>query len=398
MQYLSERSEKIPASPIRKLLPLELETKKRGTKIYKLNIGQPDIETPDVFYKAIRSDLPAVLAYGPSQGLPELRNEISNYYKKINIPFESDEIFVTSGGSEALYFAFMAIADPGDEIIVFEPFYTNYIGFGIYSGVKLVPYATKAENGFHLPSKTEIEALITPKTRAILICSPNNPTGTVLTKNELELLADIALERDLFIISDEVYREFAYEEKAESIMSIERIHDRVILTDSISKRFSACGARIGNLATKNKDVYNAVLRYGQARLCPPTTEQIGAVELYKLDAEYYKSVRMEYQKRRDVIFDEISKIPGVVCQKPKGAFYIMVKLPIDDGDKFAKWLLTDFSDNNETVMVAPGAGFYSTEGVGTQEIRLAYVLKSEDCKRAAELLRLAVEEYSSKMM
>jgi len=300
----------------------------------------------------------------------------------------------TVGGSEALFFAFLAVANPGDEIIVFEPFYTNYIGFAIYAGVKLVPYTTKAENGFHLPPRAELEKLITPRTRAILICSPNNPTGTVLTRAELEMVGELAVDRDLFVISDEVYREFAYDGQVPtSMMAIEKARDRIILCDSISKRFSACGARIGNLATKNAQVYQSVLRFGQARLCPATAEQMGAITLYTLGEDYYDKVRAEYRMRRDAIFGGLMKIPQVVCQKPAGAFYIMAQLPVDDGDRFAQWLLTDFESGGETVMVAPGAGFYATAGAGLQEIRLAYVLESAQCVRAMELLHEAVRVY-----
>jgi aspartate aminotransferase len=393
---LSKRAKLIPPSPIRKLLPFEIAAKERGTKVYKLNIGQPDIETPPVFFETLKNDLPSVLAYGPSQGIAPFRESISSYYKNIDIPFDPDEIMVTVGGSEALFFAFLAIANPDDEVIIFEPYYTNYFGFSVYAGLNVVPITLKAENGFHLPTKEEIEAKITNKTRAIICCSPNNPTGTVFSKGEMEVLADIAIERDLYIISDEVYREFSYDgEMPTSIMAFEKVWDRAIVVDSISKRFSACGARIGNLATKNKDVYKAVLHFAQARLCPGTIEQLGGVALYGLGSDYYTTVREEYKERRDSIFEELMKIPHVVCQKPAGAFYIMVKLPVDSGEKFAQWLLTDFSDNGETVMVAPGAGFYATEGMGEQEIRLAYVLNSKDCVRAAQLLKIAVEQYNN---
>lgn len=390
----SQRAIDIPPSPIRKLLPLELEAKKRGTRIYKLNIGQPDIPTPDVFFKSLNSDLPQVLGYGPSQGLPEFQKAVADYYRRIGLPVEPHEVMATIGGSEALFFSFLAVANPGDEIIVFEPFYTNYIGFAIYAGVKLVPYTTRAENGFHLPAREEIERLITPRTRAILVCSPNNPTGTVLTRAELEMVLDIAGDRGLFVISDEVYREFAYDgEKPTSILALGRGYDRILLCDSISKRFSACGARVGNLVTKNPDLFQSILRFGQARLCPATAEQLAAVSLYSLSDDYYDGVRREYQARRDAIYEGLMRIPGVVCRKPHGAFYIMAQLPVDDGDAFARWLLTDFSSGNETVMVAPGAGFYATPGAGANEIRLAYVLQSEHCSRAMEILGEAIRAY-----
>jgi len=397
--HLSQRALDIPPSPIRKLLPFELEARSRGNHVYKLNIGQPDIPTPEGFFRALSTDLPKVLGYGPSQGLPEFQQAVAGYYQGIGIPFEAGEIMATVGGSEALFFAFLAVANPGDEIIVFEPFYTNYIGFAIYAGVKLVPYTTRAEDGFHLPARAELERLITPRTRAILVCSPNNPTGTVLTRAELEMVGDLAVEHDLFVISDEVYREFAYDGQVPtSMMAIEKAWDRIILCDSISKRFSACGARIGNLATKNAQVFLSVLRFGQARLCPATAEQMGAITLYTLGQDYYEKVRSEYQTRRDAIFEGLMTIPKVVCQKPAGAFYIMAQLPVDDGDRFAQWLLTDFSSGKETVMVAPGAGFYATPGAGKQEIRLAYVLESAQCRRAMELLREAVHQYPGSLL
>ncbi len=390
----SQRAIDIPPSPIRKLLPLELEARKRGVHIYKLNIGQPDIPTPEVFFQALNSDLPPVLGYGPSQGLPEFQKAVAGYYQRLGLPVEPSEVMATIGGSEALFFAFLATANPGDEVIVFEPFYTNYIGFAIYAGVKLVPYTTRAENGFHLPAREEIEKLITPRTRAILVCSPNNPTGTVLTRGELEMVLDIAIEHDLFVISDEVYREFAYDgETPTSMLALGRGYERILLCDSISKRFSACGARVGNLVTKNPELFQSILRFGQARLCPATAEQVAAVSLYNLDAGYYENVRREYQARRDAIYEGLMRIPGVVCRKPHGAFYIMAQLPVDDGDAFARWLLTDFSSAGETVMVAPGAGFYATPGAGTSEIRLAYVLQSEHCRRAMEILGEAVRAY-----
>ncbi len=396
---LSQRAHEIPPSPIRKLLPFDLQARERGINVYHLNIGQPDIPTPQEFVDALRGKLPPVLGYGPSQGLQEYREALSEYYGRYDIPFGPDEIIATHGGSEAIYFAFMAIADPGDEIIVFEPFYTNYIGFSIYAGIKLVPYATKAETGFHLPPREEIEALVTDRTRGILICSPNNPTGAVLTRKELEMVADIAIEHDLYVVSDEVYREFAYDgEVPTSIMAIERVRDRAIVVDSISKRYSACGARIGSFATKNREIYDAVLRFAQARLCPSTAEQLGAVAAYHLPNSYFEEMQAEYQARRDAIYEGLMEIPGVVCQRPKGAFYIMAKLPIDDGDRFAKWLLTDFDHEGETVMVAPGAGFYATPGMGRDEIRLAYVLESSKCRRAMEVLGHAVHRYRKDVM
>jgi aspartate aminotransferase len=392
---ISNRGNSIPASPIRKLIPLAEKAKKRGVHIYHLNIGQPDIETPREFWQAIREYPVKVLAYGNSQGMAVYLEKLSQYYKRCGLSINPDEIIVTAGGSEAIIFAMTAITEPGDEIVVFEPFYTNYNGFAVQAGVRLVPLATHAEDGFHLPKVGIIEKALTRRTKGILYCNPNNPTGTVYTKAELEMLVDLVLKYNLFLMADEVYREFIYEGTHTSIMTFMDIHDRAIMLDSISKRFSACGARIGNLVTKNNDVYGAALHMGQARLCPPTLEQIGATAAYDLGSGYFQKMIDEYRRRRDIVYDGLRKIDGTVCINPGGAFYIMAKLPIDDAEKFTAFMLNEFEHNQKTVMMAPGPGFYATPGMGKSECRIAYVLKTEDLKDAMEILKLGIEAYNS---
>jgi aspartate aminotransferase len=392
---LSHRAGMMPASPIRKLVPFADEAKKKGVKVYHLNIGQPDIPTPREFMDAVRNFGEKVLAYGHSQGSIEFREKLSRYYSRYDIDLSPEEIIVTTGGSEAIIFAMMAVCEPKEEIIVPEPFYTNYNGFAVEAGVSLVPLTTYAETGFHLPGKEEIESKISSKTRAIIFCSPNNPTGTVFTKEELERLGELAIEHNLFLLSDEVYREFIYEGTHTSIMNIAGIENRAILLDSISKRFSACGARIGCLASKNKEVVETALRFGQARLCSPSIEQYGAMAALSLQEDYFRSMADEYRRRRDVVYEALMKIPGTVCKKPSGAFYIMAKLPVDDIEVFSQWMLTDFRLHNETTMIAPGPGFYATPGRGKNEARLAYVLKVEDLDRAMKALAAGIEKYNS---
>jgi aspartate aminotransferase len=392
---LSRRAAMMPASPIRKLVPFADEAKKKGVKVYHLNIGQPDIATPTEFMNAIRNFDQEVLAYGHSQGSIEFREKLSEYYSRYNIELSPEEIVVTTGGSEAIIFAMMAVCEPGEEIIVPEPFYTNYNGFAVEAGVNLVPLTTYAETGFHLPGKEEIRSEMTSKTRAIIFCSPNNPTGTVFTKEELETLGELAIEHNLFLLSDEVYREFIYEGTHTSIMNIPGIDNRAILLDSISKRFSACGARIGCLASKNKEVVETALRFGQARLCSPSIEQYGAMAALSLQEDYFKSMADEYRRRRDAVYEALMQIPGTVCEKPSGAFYIMAKLPVDDIEAFSQWMLTDFRLDNETTMIAPGPGFYATPGRGKNEARLAYVLNVEDLNRAMKALAVGIEKYNS---
>jgi len=392
---LSRRAAMMPASPIRKLVPFADEAKKKGVKVYHLNIGQPDIATPNEFMNAIKNFDQEVLAYGHSQGSIEFREKLSEYYSRYNIELSPEEIVVTTGGSEAIIFAMMAVCEPGEEIIVPEPFYTNYNGFAVEAGVNLVPLTTYAETGFHLPGKEEIRSEMTSKTRAIIFCSPNNPTGTVFTKRELETLGELAIEHNLFLLSDEVYREFIYEGTHTSIMNIPGVENRAILLDSISKRFSACGARIGCLASKNKEVVETALRFGQARLCSPSIEQYGAMAALSLQDDYFRSMADEYRRRRDSIYEALMQIPGTVCEKPSGAFYIMAKLPVDDIEVFSQWMLTDFRLDNETTMIAPGPGFYATPGRGKDEARLAYVLNVEDLKKAMKALAAGIEKYNS---
>lgn len=384
----------MPASPIRKLIPFAEQAKKRGIKIYHLNIGQPDIETPPEFWNAVRDFPDKVLAYGNSQGAAKYLDKLVDYYRKVGLSVKPDEIIVTTGGSEAIIFAMTIVCDPGDEVIVFEPFYTNYNGFAIQAGVNLTPITTRAEDGFHLPSADVIEKAITKRTKAILFCNPNNPTGTVYSREELERLNNLAIKHNLFLLADEVYREYVYEEKHISVLSFENVGDRAIMLDSISKRFSACGARVGNLVTKNRDVYKAALHLGQARLCAPTLDQAGATAAYDLDDRYFKKMIDEYRRRRDVVFEGLKKIEGTVCINPGGAFYVMAKLPIKNAEEFSEFMLTDFDYEGKTVMMAPGPGFYATEGMGRDECRIAYVLNTEDLKDAMDILRRGVETYN----
>ncbi len=393
---ISNRAREIQESPIRKLAGVAIETKKKGRQVYHLNIGQPDIQTPAAFYKNINEYADKVLSYGPSDGLPELKLAMIDYFSRYEISLEPGNILITCGGSEAISFAFAAIADAGDEIIIPEPFYTNYNGFATYLQLKVVPVETKAEEGFHLPPISQIEAKITGKTRAILINSPNNPTGTVFTKDEITALAELAKKHDLFLLADEVYKEFTYDgEKHFSILELKGMEDRTIVMDSVSKRYSACGARVGAVISKNNEVMRVILKFAQARLCPPTLGQIGAIGAYRLPPDYFKEVLAEYQKRRDILFDILTTDKDIILRKPKGAFYIMVKLPIDDSDEFARWMLAEFEVKGETVMVAPGAGFYSTPGKGKQEVRIAYVLEIQKLETAAKILLKAIKAYSS---
>lgn len=390
---ISKRIQSVPPSTIMELLTFAAKAKDKGKKVYHLNIGQPDIITPQGFLNAIKEYKGEVLEYALSEGLPELIEAIKKYYENYNLDFSSDEILITNGGSEALLFTMLTICDEGDNVLVPEPFYSNYLNFSKSVGVSINPITTLAENGFHLPDKDEIISKINNKTRAILFSNPGNPTGVVYTKEELEMIADIAVEYNLWIIADEVYREFVYEGEYVSIGTIEKVKDRVIIVDSVSKRYSACGARIGSLASKNKDFMQGILKLCQARLSVPTLEQLGAIELYKTDNSYLKQVNEEYRQRRDVLYDELVKVPGVICKKPSGAFYIVAKLPIKDADDFTKWLLSDFEVNGETVMPCPAEGFYQTSGLGVDEIRLAYILNTQDLSKAAKLLKEGLETY-----
>jgi len=389
---ISARDKFMQASPIRKLVPLANAAKEKGVTVYHLNIGQPDIETPHEILDAFKKIDVKTIAYSPSQGESKYLNSLVKYYDKVGIKdLKPSDMVVTMGGSEAILFAMMAVCDPGDEIIVFEPFYTNYNGFAVMANVNLVPILTHADDGFHLPAAKKIEEKITSKTRAILICNPNNPTGTVYKEKELEMLADICKKHNLFFLSDEVYREFVYDgEKHISALSLESVSDRVIMMDSISKRYSACGVRMGCVVSRNAELMNLIVRFAQARLSSPYAEQMVSAEAVNIsDADMHKMID-EYKKRRDIVYEALESIPDILCKKPKGAFYVIVKLPIKDADKFAAWLLTDFRHDNKTVMVAPASGFYATSGQGKDEIRLAYVI---DLKEAMKILAEAVKEY-----
>lgn len=381
-------------SPIRKLVPYAEQAKARGVKVFHLNIGQPDIVTPDTFFKGIDNFNERVLKYANSQGIEILIDSFIKYYEEWNIKFDKEEIMVTNGGSEAVLFALMTICDVGDEVVIPEPFYTNYNSFATAAGVKVVPFLTKAEEGFHLPRKEEIISKITDKTRAILVSNPGNPTGVVYTYDEVRMLAAIAKEYDLYLISDEVYREFVYDDlKYTSALYMTDILDRIVLIDSISKRYSACGARIGLLASKNKDLVKQVLKLCQLRLCVPTIEQIAAANLINTPKQYFDEVKAEYENRRNILYEVLSSIPGVICEKPAGAFYIVAKLPVANTEDFAKWVLTDFSLNGSTIMFAPAEGFYATAGLGKNEIRLSYCLNSNDLKEAMNIFSAALSKY-----
>ncbi len=390
---ISSRSQAMPASPIRKLVPFSDQAKKRGIKVYHLNIGQPDIPTPPEFFEAVAHYPDQVLEYGNSKGQRPLLEKIAEYYSDYGLKVQPEEIQVTTGGSEAIVFALYTLAEPGDEIIVFEPFYTNYNSFAVFTGTKLVPVSTQPEKGYHLPELKQIESKITKKTKAILICNPNNPTGTVLTRAEIEMLASLCLKHNLYLIADEVYREFIYSGEHYSVLNLEDLQDRVIVVDSFSKRYSLCGARLGCLVSRNKEIINACLRLGQARLSSPTLDQYGLVHTMRLKKAYFQSIANEYKRRRDLVFAELQKIPGLVCQKPDGAFYVMAKFPVADIEDFAAWLLTDFSYQNQTTVIAPGPGFYATPGQGRQEARIAYVLKTEDLKKAMQALAEGIKVY-----
>jgi len=391
---ISQRGREIQPSPIRKLKPYADKAMERGIHVYFLNIGQPDIPTPQPVLDAFHSFDDEVLSYGPAQGFLELRQAIAEYFNNYHIILEAENIVITTGGSEAIHFSFSVIADSGGEIIIPEPFYTNYNGYATFADVKIVPLTLRVEEGFRLPPIEEIEARITSKTRAILICSPNNPTGTVCTPEEIERVISIAKKHDLFLIGDEVYKEFVYDEGThKSILEYEEVKDRVIVVDSISKRFSCCGARIGAVITKNEEIYQAVHKFAQARLCPPSVEQKAALAAYRMGMEYFQPIKEEYQRRRDILYEGLKDIPGIVIHKPQGAFYIIVRLPLKDAEHFVLWMLTDFNLDKETVMVAPAQGFYSSPERGRDEVRIAYVLKERDLRRAIDVFKAGLEKY-----
>ncbi|MHC1722269.1 MAG: pyridoxal phosphate-dependent aminotransferase [Aminipila sp.] len=393
---LSQKVQEMQFSPIRKFNVYAIEAKAKGKKVYHLNIGQPDIKTPKAFMESIRNFDSEVLAYAESGGLVQLQDAIAKYFSRFNMDIERKDVLITNGGSEALSMVYTCLLDYGDEVLVPEPFYTNYQTFISAAGGKVVPITTNAEEGYRYAFADRIEKVITNKSRAISLVNPGNPTGTILTRDEMRIIADVAKKHDLWIIADEVYREFAYDgREMTSFGQLEDIKDRVIIIDSVSKRFSACGARIGCIVSKNTELMSNAMKLAQGRLCCPTLDMIGATALYELDPSYFNDVRAEYESRRDAVYDEIMKIPGVVCQKPGGAFYIMVKLPVESSEDFLVWLLTEFDDHGETVMYAPIQGFYGTKGLGKDELRIAYVLNKEDLVRGVELMRLGLEKYKA---
>ncbi len=393
---LSNRGLEMPASPIRRLMPHADKARARGIKVYHLNIGQPDVETPAEMMAAYNAAGIKVLAYGPSGGLKSYVDGLAGYYARVGIKVAPEDILITTGGSEALSFVFKAVADAGDEIIVPEPFYTNYLGFAAMSCVRIVPVTCHADDGFALPDRKEFERRITDRTRAILYSNPGNPTGAIYTPKELEMLRHLALDHNLFLIADEVYREFTYgDAEPESVLNLPGIADRAVLVDSVSKRYSACGARVGCIVSRNAELMKVCLKFGQARLCPPTIDQLAAAAALKVPDSYFQQVRDEYRRRRDLMCAALDKMPGVVCHKPKGAFYSMVKLPVTDAEQFAIFMLDDFDVDKETVMVAPGNGFYATAGAGRDEVRIAYVLNTTDLARAMEILALGLKAFNA---
>src|ERR1035437_1597737 len=394
MPKVSLKGSNMPSSPIRKLVPFSEAAKKLGRKIYHLNIGQPDIETPEVMLNAIRNADIKVLEYSHSAGFESYRKKLASYYKGFNINLNENEIIITTGGSEAIQIAMMTCFNPGDEIIIPEPFYANYNGFSCSSDIVIKPVKSVIETGFALPPISEFEKLITPKTKGIMICNPGNPTGYLYSREELELLKQLVLKYDLYLLSDEVYRVFCYDGKEYvSVMHLQGIDNNVILLDSISKRYSACGARIVELISKNKEVMATAMKFAQARLSPPTFGQIGAEAALKTPKEYFEKVQKEYVGRRDFLIEALNKMEGVFCPKPSGAFYCIARLPIDNSDKFCQWLLESFEFEGETVMLAPATGFYSTPGSGINEVRLAYVLSKEALKKAMICLEKALKVY-----
>jgi aspartate aminotransferase len=398
MPQISEKGRQMPASPIRKLVPYSEEAKRKGVKVYHLNIGNPDLPTPALAIEAIKNLGMTTIEYGHSAGDESLRKKMVQYYHQRGIHVDHNEILITSGGSEALLFGMMSCMNTDEEAIVPEPFYANYYGFSLTAGMTIVPISSSIENGFALPAIEEFEKLITPRTKSIIICNPNNPTGYLYSKEELERLSAIVKKYNLFLFSDEVYREFCYDGLTHfSAMNLKGIEENVVLVDSMSKRFSACGIRVGALVSRNKEVISTALKFGQQRLCPPVLGQLAAEAALDSPAEYYLSVQSEYTRRRDFLVNALNQMPGVVCPKPQGAFYVITRLPIDDAEVFAQWLLSDFNYNGKTVMVAPASGFYSTEGLGKNEVRLAYVLNIDDLKNAMECLAEALKVYPGRI-
>ncbi len=394
MPGISIKGERMPASPIRRLVPFAEEAKKKGRKVYHLNIGQPDIKTPEVARDAVKNLTAEVIEYSHSAGNESYRRKLAAFYRELGISVDYTDLLVTTGGSEAITFALMSTVNPHEEVIVPEPFYANYNGFSISAGVRVVPITSGIENGFALPPIEDFEKVITPKTRGIIICNPNNPTGYLYTQKELELLGEIVRKYDLYLFSDEVYREFCYDgEKHFSAMNLKGLEQHVVMLDSVSKRYSMCGVRVGALVSKNKAVISTALKFAQARLSPPFYGQVAAEAALDTPPSYFKEVSKEYIQRRNFMVEALNRIPGVVCPTPKGAFYTVVKLPVKDADHFAQWMLGEFEYNNQTVMVAPASGFYSTPGLGKQEVRIAYVLKKEELAMAVEILAEALKVY-----
>tara|TARA_B110000977_G_scaffold63621_1_gene86522 strand:- start:276 stop:1478 length:1203 start_codon:yes stop_codon:yes gene_type:complete len=398
MPNISDKGLRMPESPIRKLVPFAENAKKRGIDVIHLNIGQPDIKTPEAALEAIKNFEPKVVAYSHSAGFQSYREGLANYYKNIGLNVTHQNILVTTGGSEAITMSLNSIMDQGDEIIIPEPFYANYNGFSTAAGVKVKPISSSINSGFSLPEISEFEKLITPKTKAILICNPGNPTGYLYAQEELNSLRALVLKYDLFLIADEVYREFAYDGKKHiSILDLDGLEQNAIVIDSVSKRYSMCGARVGCIVSKNKTFIATALKFAQARLSPPTFGQIAGEAALKTPESYFNEVILEYVNRRDILISGLNKIRGVVCPKPKGAFYCIAQLPIDDADIFAQWLLEEFSWNNKTVMVAPAAGFYSTPEIGKQQIRIAYVLNTSELRAAVTILEEALKVYPGRL-
>jgi aspartate aminotransferase len=398
MLSISQRGKIMPESPIRKLVPFAEAAKNKGITVYHLNIGQPDIETPKPVLDAVRHFHFKVLEYSHSAGNESYRKKLVAYYKRVGIQVTTEQIIVTTGASEAILFGFLSCFDPGDEVIIPEPFYANYHAFAVSTGIKVVSVTSSIETGFALPPIEEIEKKITSRTKAILICNPNNPTGYVYTEKEMLQLRDLIIRHKLYLFSDEAYREFCYETKHFSAMYLKDVDDNVILIDSISKRYSACGGRIGAFITKNKAVLDTIMKFAQARLSPPSFAQLAGEAAAELPESYFDITKAEYKKRRDLIVKRLNAIPGITCANPGGAFYVMAKLPIDDCDDFCKWLLKDFSYNNQTVMLAPATGFYGTAGSGKQEVRLAYVLNCDAINAAMNCLEKALEQYPGKIV
>jgi aspartate aminotransferase len=394
MPSISRKGQSMPASPIRKLVPYSEEAKRRGIKVFHLNIGQPDIKTPEAAITAVKNLKDTVIEYSHSAGNESYRRKLADYYKKTGIDIDFTQILVTTGGSEAVLFALMSAIDPEEEVIIPEPFYANYNGFSIAAGVKVVPVHSSIETDFALPPVEEFEKLIGPKTKGIIICNPNNPTGYLYSRAEIEALGEIVRKHDLFLFADEVYREFCYEGKQHfSVMNLKDLDQNIIMIDSVSKRYSACGVRVGALISRNNEIINTALKFAQARLSPPSLGQILGEAAIETPTEYFTEVINEYIERRDYLVSALNKIKGVKCPLPGGAFYTIARLPVDDADKFAQWMLSDFNYNGETVMLAPASGFYSTPGLGKQEVRIAYVLKKEDLAKAVKCLEEALKVY-----